>query len=219
MSFNSTNVAPLHQPIQTLCNDRALRSAIVEELWGTPKSSAHVKTTLDSYFTYYASQCEQYLANRGRNVSARTHADIIKVAKLISQQLSREDIVNKLKSCSRANLNDPENDESPLNGTINLTARLMSMCEVGRLQQYFSGQTSLSWDRGTLAEAIQGHFEAPKLDGHVRLEKLFNARNLERIGGLKIVWTDNLAEHLQLREDDCVVSVYHHATFLKNQQT
>jgi len=52
----------------------------------------------------------------------------------------------------------------------------------------------------------------------VKLDRPFTARNLERIAGLKIVWTDNLPDHLRLMRDDTEVAIYHHASFLEHQK-
>jgi hypothetical protein len=52
----------------------------------------------------------------------------------------------------------------------------------------------------------------------VKLEKLFNARSLERIGGISIDWTNNLADHLRVkddRNDKIKVAIFHYASFLK----
>ena len=44
-------------------------------------------------------------------------------------------------------------------------------------------------------------------------------RNVERIGGLRIIWTSNLADHLRLHDDDTRLSIFHHATFLHYQKS
>jgi len=217
MAIEPIHSAALNKTIQSLNNDSALRRAIVQELWGLPKSNKQTEAALDSYFGYYGDQCRQFLANRGRHTSARSHEDIVEVAKLITQRKPRGDILEVLKTSYFTK--NRSADEQSLNGTINLTARLVSMVEIGKLQHSFSGQTNLNWGAGTLTQSIRDHFKAPELDEHVKLEKLFIARNFERIAGLKIVWTDNLAEHLRLREDGCKVAVYYHATFLKNHYT
>jgi hypothetical protein len=39
------------------------------------------------------------------------------------------------------------------------------------------------------------------------------------MAGLEIVWTDNLADHLRLTDDDTKVHIFHHASFLEIQRT
>jgi hypothetical protein len=53
----------------------------------------------------------------------------------------------------------------------------------------------------------------------VKLEKIFNARNLEHIAGIKVRWTSNLADHLRMRDDDTAVELFHYASFLRFHQT
>ncbi|KAL9629110.1 MAG: hypothetical protein Q9164_007017, partial [Protoblastenia rupestris] len=54
-----------------------------------------------------------------------------------------------------------------------------------------------------------------QLSDTVKLPKGFNAPNLERIAGIRVAWTSNLADHLLLKDDDTKVMVYHHGTFLE----
>lgn len=41
---------------------------------------------------------------------------------------------------------------------------------------------------------------------------------MERIADITIYWTDNLADHLRMVEDDRVVAIFHYATFLARQR-
>jgi len=54
---------------------------------------------------------------------------------------------------------------------------------------------------------------------HVKLEKIFNAMNLEHIAGIEVRWTSNLADHLRMRDDDKAVEIFHYATFLRLHQS
>jgi hypothetical protein len=51
----------------------------------------------------------------------------------------------------------------------------------------------------------------------VRLPKTFDAWAIERIGGISIQFTDNLADHLLLVNDDTTLLVFHHVAFLELQ--
>jgi hypothetical protein len=54
------------------------------------------------------------------------------------------------------------------------------------------------------------------LTDQVKLEKIFNLRNLERVT-LEDQWTPNLVDRLKFNEDGkkLVLNVFHHATFLR----
>ena len=57
-------------------------------------------------------------------------------------------------------------------------------------------------------------FHPPNALEKPRWPYMLNGRILERIGNFKIVWTDDLQDHLLLDEDDKPIRVYHHATVL-----
>ncbi|PMD61103.1 uncharacterized protein K444DRAFT_611378 [Hyaloscypha bicolor E] len=103
---------------------------------------------------------------------------------------------------------------------IDLAARLWIMVDIGQLSWGFvPGQKSMQWEDGKLTELLHNRFGDPgpsKLGIRVKLERLFTARNLERIAGLQIVWTSNLSDHLKLKDDDTRVAIFYHATFLKH---
>ncbi|KAH8586936.1 hypothetical protein B0O99DRAFT_527766 [Bisporella sp. PMI_857] len=82
-----------------------------------------------------------------------------------------------------------------------------------------SGETKLSWNDGTIRDLIRTEFVAQNsMKEPVKLERIFNATNLEQIAGIKVRWTSNFADHLRMRDDDKVVEIFHYATFLKLHQ-
>ncbi|CAJ2508037.1 Uu.00g092230.m01.CDS01 [Anthostomella pinea] len=104
--------------------------------------------------------------------------------------------------------------------SINLAARLLAMVEIGRSKSELFAERVLSWTEGTLQDFLSDHFGTlPVLkDDLVRLPKSFDAWSLQAVGGIDIGFTDNLADHLLLIEDDMKVLIYHHASFLKHQK-
>ena len=112
---------------------------------------------------------------------------------------------------------NPLNETEKCDGSINLAARLLLMIEFGNLSYAFSGGKQLVWNHGTLKEFVQEYFCASPTLGHdrIKLEKMFNARNLGRVAGIEIKWTNNLADHLRMMEDDKRVAIFHHASFLE----
>ncbi|OJJ37968.1 hypothetical protein ASPWEDRAFT_472858 [Aspergillus wentii DTO 134E9] len=84
-----------------------------------------------------------------------------------------------------------------------------------------NGNECMSWTDGTIETAIHQYFShPPKLDDtSITLEKSFTAYNLESFTGIAIHWTDNIADHLRLVEDDKKVVIFHHVTFLECQRT
>ncbi|KAK3318179.1 hypothetical protein B0H66DRAFT_575154 [Apodospora peruviana] len=52
---------------------------------------------------------------------------------------------------------------------------------------------------------------------NAKLGRLFTASNLNRIGGINIRWTTNLADHLRLTDNDHAVFTFQGASFLQFQ--
>ena len=71
-----------------------------------------------------------------------------------------------------------------------------------------------------LKNFVHGRFSPHvAIQERVKLERGFNARNLERIGGLRIIWSSNIADHLRLTVDDTRITIFHHASFLECHRT
>ncbi|KAH8790910.1 hypothetical protein F5882DRAFT_291442 [Hyaloscypha sp. PMI_1271] len=78
------------------------------------------------------------------------------------------------------------------------------------------GQVSRRWTSGLLRDFVQSTFPCSKeLSDHVKLERLFTARNIERLADIQVIWTSNLADHLQLEDDDTKVRLFSHTSFLE----
>ena len=82
-----------------------------------------------------------------------------------------------------------------------------------------SGETKLNWETGSIKDLVNTHMvPQTSMKEQVKLEKIFNARNLERIAGVEIRWTTNFADHLRMRDDDTAVEIFHCASFLRLHQ-
>lgn len=186
-----------------------LKQHIAAALWDTPGSEI---ASLNFFFTYYAKQCELIALHEGGiYVSLKTHQDIMRIVQLFKDNRTHDEIL-LLTSTSGA---DSQRDYS-----IDLAARLYLMMEFGNLPYVYSGCKQLEWVQGSLRDFVVERFgKKPEL-GHdnIKLEKVFNARNLRKIGGIEVAWTANLADHLRLMKGDKVVAVFHHASFLRRQQ-
>jgi hypothetical protein len=209
--ISSIQLSPIS--IETKCE-------ILKHLWGVTVRPSQYYTgefDFDTYFSYYTAQCNDALHDGGRHVSVRTHRDVINVAQDLKSSQTRAIIKNTL----AANMRTPRlaNEDEILDGSIDLVLRLLLMVEFGHLQYGFTGRKQLAWDSDSLEEFVHGYFNTPQALGQetVKLEKIFNARNLGRIAGMEIEWTDNLADHLRLTDGDKKVAIFHHASFLECQ--
>lgn len=170
---------------------------------------------LQPFFQFYGDQCKMvYHAFRGR-IPLQSQQDVKTIASLLRQGLSRSELREILQT------RNPDTYQiEVLDGAIDLVVRLMTMLDVGRFPATsFSGRHSITWDRGTLREFLDDLFPGTVRRSHdgVKIEANFNVRQLDRIGGLSVMLTTNLADHLLLLPEKDAVLIYHHASFLLHQ--
>ncbi|KAH7371816.1 hypothetical protein BKA64DRAFT_689570 [Cadophora sp. MPI-SDFR-AT-0126] len=173
----------------------------------------------DSYFSYY----EKALESCRSNSLISSHQDIIN---LLVKAQQKETTRSSLETHLRKKFHNKEIDEADeiLENTIDLVLRLLLMVPTGGYSTAIrsvtlSGGTKLNWKDGALSEFVQREFSVQNsMKEPVKLERIFNARNLEGIAGVEVRWTSNLADHLRMRDDDKAVEIFHYATFLKLQQ-
>jgi hypothetical protein len=208
----------LDAPLLALSLDEVAKETIRAAFWG-PNCQSHkvgpARIDLQSYWLHYQKRCHHTLHGYSCGLDAKTHGDIVEIARLLRRGMHRDDITSKLQGISTEERCSPDS----LGASIDLTASLLLMTDFGTLDNAFSGRTQLTWTIGSLAQAVQAHFsEPPALSlEKVKLEKRFNIESLRRIARIEIVWTDNLADHLRLTNDDTRVHIFHHASFLRCQ--
>jgi hypothetical protein len=206
------------------------RKILAEQLWpsqqavlSTPSTQnyAYVESFLKFYFEYYKLQCTLiglYQNESGAITSIDTHRDVVLIAQQITNSVPhatiREILCDILKST----------DEARHEMSINLVSRLLLMIRIGNVPHELATHTgTLVWTAGGLNTYVHGHFQrrpflAERSRERMKLEKQFNAFSLQRIAGVEIRWTDNLAEHLKMTNDDRAVAIFNYASFLKHQE-
>ncbi|KAG0644971.1 hypothetical protein D0Z07_9312 [Hyphodiscus hymeniophilus] len=198
------------------------KCAILNLLWGsnfTTGSFAQDPLLGEAFLRYCNEQCRTALARQDTVLS--THQDIVDIIRKLQDPLvSRDDLKDDLRRRRAPHAMSLDDYESVLSEAIDLGVRLWLMFDVGEmLHSFVPGQKSLVWEAGFLKGLVQDHFSTHStIRERVKLDRIFNARNLERIGGLQIVWTSNLADHLRLMADDTRVAIFHHASFLEYHQ-
>lgn len=189
---------------------RLLRRTIIETIFNYTlrEDGFDFIRGLDAYFSdWYEEQCEVAAGY----VSVTTHRELLDViTQLQSTTLTRSDVLRKLLQDS------PSIDHGLLNGSINLAARLWLTVSLGSVQQSLTPGNTVAWEEGKLSDRLHGAlWPRSRLDEKVKLPKTFTAANLERIAGLNVIWTSNLADHLSLKDDDTKVLLFHQTTFLE----
>jgi hypothetical protein len=199
--------------------DNATRLELSNHLWpNTHLVGLQQPGDFENYFRYYSKQCHDALVDRGQHVLARTHQDIIDIVCQLENHEQRDVIRDTL----RAKLTNRERpDEGDiLDSTIDLVARLYLMINICSASSFISGQIQIKWKSGNLSSVLDDHFNGGHVLGNdgISLAPSFTATNLERIAGIQIRPTDNLADHLRLiDQDDKIVAIFHHASFLQRQ--
>jgi hypothetical protein len=106
---------------------------LITRLWSCdPFSKLNNKElNLESYFAYHKKQCSLALHNGGRHISARIHYDILEITADLEEGLSRETIRERLSL--KLVGPKPFNENELLDSLIDLTARLVSIMDIGVL--------------------------------------------------------------------------------------
>lgn len=206
-------------PKPAVIHDEA-RQEIIQNLWPACDSATlrYDDLDLEPYFCYYVRQCHDALIDGGRHVLARTHQDIVDVARKMEEDEPRDAIREVLRA--RLVTRGRRSEEDILDASMDLAARLHLMIHITNSDLFISRQLPVRWSSGTLQRCLENHFSIPQVLGndHIKLEPGFTAVTLERIAGIQIKPTDNLADHLRLIDrEDKIVAVFHHASFLKRQ--
>lgn len=187
---------------------------LLKQLWGR---NATDLSSSGPYLSFLSETCSQALVGRGQHCALRTYGDIVRIARSVKEPFAYQDVV--------LDIPRPDGNGNRINSAdaasvaVRVVGGLLSMMKTGDIRYEFSGHHKLDWSSGTIHDCIRTWLRAPQLaDEGIRLERGFNAVNFKRYAGLNIVWTNNLAEHLCLRNNDQEVFIFHHATFLKNHQ-
>ncbi|KAI1842160.1 hypothetical protein JX265_005737 [Neoarthrinium moseri] len=202
------------------------KRAIIEGFWGgvlpgqlsyTDKAAAP-EQVLDAYFNFYQQQCDLIgLHANGKYSSITTHEHVLQVAKLLILGHTRDEV------CSELDGMIPNADKVQHERSVYLVARLLLMVQVGEIPHEWSGSRPICWqDAGsTIRDVIRARFSDIPVLGHerVKFEKAFNVLGLNRIAGIEIRWTSNLADHLRLIHDDTLLDIYPDGLIQETAQT
>lgn len=220
-SVTSTELSSgFEDSIQWMPGSREFRREITLKLWDfdinkTP--SPFTPLSLEAYFKYQNEQADLFVHDTGQHVFVRTHRHAVEISQILKDDLNYSQALEGIRL--RTFQNRGLNQDKALSTSVDLVVRLLFMVEIGQIPNGFSGNSPWVWNKGTLSHFLSSHFAPPTTPSQewVRLERVFTARNFERIAGIKIRWTNNLADHLRLWDSEdggTVVNIFHHASFL-----
>ncbi|KAJ4258935.1 hypothetical protein NW762_008022 [Fusarium torreyae] len=169
-----------------------------------------------AYSEYYERQWGLTVAHcDGKFVALRTPESVNQLVLKLQADKSRTELLSLVKRMSEENPLEEAYENS-----LNLAFRLLLMLKIGEIKYQFHARRCLDWSEGSPRDFVNKHFgEQPLLNfDHVKLPKAFNGWSLEKVGGIKISFESNLADHLRLVEDDSKVLVFPFASFLESQR-
>lgn len=207
------------------------RADIVSGLWQNriPITPPGVDTW-SSYFTYYAEECKVLRRAGGKYAAIKTHWDIIRIARKLDICCSKSEIYDKIHEILEKRDEERRGDglqpwrkeekDQIVEGSIRLVVRLFAMVDIGPISKSeIVGPTPLEWSNAALSldQLLANHFKrSSSRPDTTKFGRLFNVLNIKRFTGIRIQWTDSLANHLRLVDDDTTLCVFHHVTFLEH---
>ncbi|RSL77248.1 hypothetical protein CEP51_009233 [Fusarium floridanum] len=153
-------------------------------------------------------------------VSPYDEESLGKVADEIRQHKQRDRAISYISTLAG------NNDSTTCQATLSLVVRLMMMAEIGSLEKPYgfvyhpSYRPLPQWTENDLASLARRLFPfSPQIGcSGVSTSVTFDAWSLENVAGIKIVFTDNLADHLRLANNDTQLYVFHHVAYLELQK-
>lgn len=157
-----------------------------------------------SFFDHYEEFCNLALCGRyGKVLSKYRHSDILHTVEELKTNVLGTIIKDNLLSTLPCGCGiHPQDCYEAIDCFLALVLRIWLMCKIGTVgDELRSDQKIISWHHGSLRESLTSHFSRQsKLNETVKLEKSFQLRNLERLGGIEVLWTQNLLDHLRVHE-------------------
>lgn len=201
---------------------------LIASLWGSRlqdthrrlRNNEHVTNLQDAAYQRYCLLQRSYLAHElGIQDRAKDNHFVLDVARLLRSNVTHKEVVGKVGQRLSATITQVPSEYRE--EVVYFAARLLVMINVGRFMSEAHTRRNVPWGSSSLSACVQEHFaEAPKMSCEGgKLPRAFNAWTIETVGGIRVKFTDNLADHLLLVEDDSAVLLFHHASFLECQDT
>ncbi|KAJ4005451.1 hypothetical protein NW752_002284 [Fusarium irregulare] len=169
-----------------------------------------------AYFEYYQHQWGLTVAHYdGKFVALKTPEAMNQLVQQLQRNRSRAELLEFIKSRS-----DEGVLEEACESSLNLAVRLLLMVKIGAIKYQFHARRCLGWSGGSPRDFINTQLgKEPVLEfKDIKVPKAFNGWSLEKVGGIKICFDNNLADHLLLVEDDSKVLVFPYVSFLESQR-
>ncbi|KAL8635734.1 MAG: hypothetical protein Q9226_009323, partial [Calogaya cf. arnoldii] len=187
-----------------------LKQQFLHQLFGINVSLDEIQSTDSGYRAFFSrfDYLRNAAANWHRAIDSCTFADFYLIIMLI---WSNEKPRRELEKTVAERLHKDIIHSSYGTALIDFAASVSSLMIIGRSAAYNPYDDPVVWDASMFLHPglnnqqpnlINTVFPPPSFLDTVKLPQSFTAANLEKIGGIQVLWTDNLADHLLLRDDD-----------------
>lgn len=212
----------LSQPLQA----PSLRYRFLLNVFALEPHELHVSTVqttdnaYESFFTRYTYLCK-LAAIKDRQVEKVTHWDLLDIITLLrNHDSTREEVTTTV-------MQNPATPRSEnfARTLVDLAAGLWLMLSISNYPGDISYDEPIVWgdyerlaeephesDKGLINRSFSHHYNSNDV---VKLPQAFTAAHLEQIGGIKVIWTSNLADHLLLKDDDTKLMLFHQISILQ----
>ncbi|KAH8587432.1 hypothetical protein B0O99DRAFT_556692 [Bisporella sp. PMI_857] len=151
------------------------------------------------------------------------HQDIVNIAQDLKRSIPRDTIKHRLNGELKSTPGETEMARAKrVEASIDLAVQLFLMMDLPVQPLGVSNRPSYPpWNRSDIKSFLASQYSGAVQygDKNIKLQKIFNIRNLEHIAGIKFHWTRNLADHLRLDEDNKELSIFQYKSFLQAQKT
>lgn len=228
-AISALESCPLSQPLQTI----SLRSYFLGAIFFEPhiiflhdETVSRTDSGYEAFFRRYALLCK-LAANRHREVQNVTHWQMTRIIfKLKGRGADKstviDDCITVLEDTILAAYGRQELSII-CNILVEMAASTWLMLLIGEFPGEISYDDTIEWDwsqrlstyggdDSLLTQCFSPRFQS---EDTVKLPQTFTAAHLEQIGGIRVIWTSNLADHLLLKDDDTKLMLFHQVSALQ----
>ena len=183
-----------------------------------PMSVQSRDDAFEAFFSRYSLLCN-LATNTNRAIESITHWQFAKIVIVVKDNPSepRHKIISRIPGSQQFDWEQRGWDSHLAATVLDLAAGVWSMLSIGRFPGDVSYDEPIFWeDKESLGEVIRKYLPSkPESQDMVKLPQTFTAAYLEQIGGIEVIWTSNLADHLLLKDDDTKLMLFHQVSTLQ----
>ncbi len=192
----------------------AVRRAIINTVFDLELTEDDFQTRNNGFEAYFDDWYEEQCEAAAGQVSVKTQRDILDVIACLQRRSASDSRAVIATILNQTDLRFGSGKR--LGASIILAARLWLVISIGTFQHSQTPGRIVPWGEGALTDSIGEAFRvSSSCTDIVKFPKSFNAASVERVAGIKICWTSNLADHLSMEDDDTKVMMFHQMSFLE----